>query len=83
METNMRTTKVLAFSVPPEFESIITRSAKMEHRTVSEFIREAVRQYVKLQGFEQTRKTVSRKVKRLGAKPSDVEDELRKIRHAA
>jgi hypothetical protein len=55
----------------------------MEHRTVSEFIREAVRQYVKLQGFEQTRKTVSRKVKRLGAKPSDVEDELRKIRHAA
>ena len=79
----MRTTKILAFSVPPEFKFIITRSAKIEHRTVSEFIREAVRHYIKLQGFEEMRRAVSKKVKRLGAKPSDVEAEIRKVRQSA
>ena len=31
----MRSTKVIAFSVPPEFEHEIQKHAKAEHRTIS------------------------------------------------
>ena len=51
----MRTTKILAFSVPPDFENQILKHAKMEHRTLSEYLREAVRHYMTLRRFESTR----------------------------
>ncbi len=79
----MRTTKVMAFSVPSAFESIIVKSAKNEHRTVSEFLREAVRQYLKLQAFETTRTAVAKRMKKMGVKPSDVDAVLRDIRKQA
>jgi hypothetical protein len=46
----MRSTKVIAFSVPPQFETHILKNAKKEHRTVSEYIREAIRHYIQSQG---------------------------------
>ncbi len=76
----MRTTKVIAFSVPPEFENEIQRHAMAEHRTISEYIREAVRQYMTAREFEQTRKTVSKRLKKKGLKPSDVEAALSSLR---
>jgi predicted DNA-binding protein len=76
----MRTTKVIAFSVPPEFESRIQEHAQLEHRTVSEYIREAVRHYMNLSQFDAAQKSVSRKVKRKGIKPSDVEEAIAKVR---
>ncbi len=76
----MRTTKILAFSVPPEFETQIVRHAKMEHRTLSEYLREAVRHYMTLRQFESTRKVVSQRVKKRGLKPSDVEAAVEKFR---
>ncbi len=76
----MRTTKVMAFSVPPELETEITRHAKAEHRTISEYLREAVRQYMSLREFEQTRKAVSKRLKKKGRKPADVEAALAEIR---
>lgn len=79
----MRTTKVLAFSVPPELENEIQKHAKAEHRTISEYIREAVRQYMSLREFEQTRKSVSKRLKKKGLKPSDVEDALSLTRKRA
>ena len=79
----MRTTKVIAFSVPPEFESEIQKHAKVEHRTISEYIREAVRQYMTLREFEQTRKAVSKRLKKRGLKPSDVEAVLSDVRKRA
>jgi metal-responsive CopG/Arc/MetJ family transcriptional regulator len=42
----MRTTKILAFSVSAEMEAEIQNQAKAERITLSEFIREAVRQYM-------------------------------------
>ena len=60
----MRTTKVLAFSVPPELENEIQKHAKAEHRTISEYIREAVRQYMSLREFEQTRNRSQRGLRR-------------------
>ncbi|MGK5082536.1 ribbon-helix-helix protein, CopG family [Bdellovibrionota bacterium FG-1] len=76
----MRTTRVIAFSVPPDFENEIQKHAKAEHRTISEYIREAVRQYMSLREFEQTRKTVTKRMKRKGLKASDVEAALSEVR---
>ena len=79
----MRTTKVLAFSVMPQFEAEIQKHAKEEHRTISEYIREAVRQYMNLREFETTRRKVGGRVKRKGLKPADVEAVLDEIRKRA
>lgn len=79
----MRTTKVIAFSVPPEFENEIQKHAKAEHRTISEYLREAVRQYMVLREFEQVRKTVGKRMKRKGLKSSDVESVLSETRKRA
>jgi predicted transcriptional regulator len=62
----------MAFSVPPEFENEIQKHARAEHRTISEYLREAVRQYMDLKEFEQTRKAVSKRLKKKGRKSSDV-----------
>ncbi len=79
----MRTTKVIAFSVPPEFENEIQKHAKAEHRTISEYLREAVRQYMLLREFEQVRKSVTKRMKRKGLKSSDVETALSEARKRA
>ncbi len=76
----MRTTKVMAFSVPPDFENEIQRHAKSEHRTVSEYLREAVRQYMDLREFEQTRKAVTKRLKKKGHKPQEVDAVLSRLR---
>ena len=76
----MRTTKVIAFSVPPDFETNILKFAKAEHRTISEYIREALRHYMTLREFDKTRKTVSKRLKKKGLKSSDVESILSDLR---
>ncbi len=76
----MRTTKVLAFSVPPELEVEIQKHAKSEHRTISEYIREAVRNYISYREFEKTRTAVSKRLRRKGLKASDVEAAVSEIR---
>ncbi|MCC6806380.1 MAG: hypothetical protein IT381_03060 [Deltaproteobacteria bacterium] len=68
----MRTSKVMAFSVPPEFERAILKHAEDEHRTVSEYLREAVRQYMLLRAFNETQKSVSKRLKKRGLGPKDV-----------
>ena len=76
----MRTTKVIAFSVPPEFETEIQSHAEAEHRTISEYVREAIRQYMDLQQFEKTRTTVTQRLKKKGLKASSVSKEVEKLR---
>jgi hypothetical protein len=76
----MRTTRVIAFSAPPEFEEEIEAHAKAEHRTISEYIREAVRQYMSLKEFESARTSVAKKIRKKGIKLSDVNDEIEKSR---
>jgi hypothetical protein len=70
----------MAFSVPPEFEVQILKHAKAEHRTVSEYLREAVRQYMIYQDFESTQKTVSKRLKDKGLKVADVESVVENLR---
>ncbi len=76
----MRTSKVIAISVPPKFEHEIQKHAQYEHRTVSEYVREAVRKYMSFQEFEMTQKAVSKRMKKQGLKPSDVEAIIEEIR---
>lgn len=76
----MRTTKIVSFSVPPKMEREIQKEAQKEHRTISEYLREAVRQYMARSDLEVTRKKISTRLKKKGISPQDVSkiiDELR------
>ena len=42
----MRTTKTWTISLPPEMSELVQRVARMEHRTKSELVREALRLYL-------------------------------------
>ena len=76
----MRTTKIIAISIPPEFENKIQKHARSEHRTVSEYVREAIRHYMNVSRFEGAHKRIALKAKRRGLKISDVDRELDRIR---
>jgi predicted DNA-binding protein len=76
----MRSTKVIAFSVPPEFEDEIHAHAEAEHRTISEYIREAIRQYMSVRKFEVARSSIAKTIRKKSIKPSDVASEIEKIR---
>jgi Arc/MetJ-type ribon-helix-helix transcriptional regulator len=76
----MRTSKVITVSVPPQFEQEIQKHAQYEHRTVSEYVREAVRKYMILQEFQTTQKAVSKRMKKKGLKPKDVEKAIEDLR---
>jgi hypothetical protein len=66
--------------VPPQFEQEIQKHAQYEHRTVSEYVREAVRKYMILQEFQTTQKAVSKRMKKKGLKPKDVEKAIEDLR---
>ena len=78
----MRTTKVIAFSVPPELERAIFSHAKEGHRTISEYLREAVRHYMTETEFEGAVKGARKKVKAKGLKVSDIEKLIDQLRSA-
>jgi hypothetical protein len=78
----MRTTKVIAFSVPPDFEKQITKHAQQEHRTISEYVREAIRRYMAYQQFEDAQKLIAKKIKQRKIKKSDVKDAVAASRSA-
>lgn len=77
----MRTTEIISFSVPPEFKKELSEAAKSEHRTLSEFLREAARFYMKRRRYELAHEIVSKRLAENGITIDDVEaevDELRK-----
>ena len=50
----MRNTKTLSITIPPEMLSRAEALAKKENRTMSELIREALRQYERQRWWEET-----------------------------
>lgn len=76
----MRTTRIMSFSVPPEIEMQIQNLAKKEHRTISEFLREAIRHYVAMRNLEDTRTIVSARLLKKGITEKDVEDAVKEQR---
>lgn len=68
----MRTAKVISLSLPPDMEKEVQQVAKEEHRTISELLREAFRQYLANRDLAAIRKEGRKVAKRMKLKPDDV-----------
>jgi len=68
----MRTAKVISLSLPPEMEKEVQKIAKAEHRTVSELLREAFRQYLTNRDLVSIRKEGRKIAKEMKLNPEDV-----------
>lgn len=68
----MRTAKVISLSLPPEMEEEVQKIAKQEHRTVSELLREAFRQYLTNRDLGAIRKEGRKVAKKMKLTPDDV-----------
>ena len=68
----MRTVRVISLSLPPDMEKEVQKVAKEEHRTISELLREAFRQYLANRDLASVRKEGRHIAKRMKLKPEDV-----------
>ena len=73
----MRTAKVISLSLPPEMEEEVQKVAKEEHRTISELLREAFRQYLTNRDLGAIRKEGRKIVKKMKLTPDDVAKTVR------
>jgi len=67
----MRTTKILTVSVPPKMVKEVETFAQTEGMTKSEFLRDAVRQYIRRKRWEKIRLYGAKKAIELGVKNDD------------
>jgi len=67
----MKTIKTITISLPIEMGKDVQKMAKEEHRTISEFVREAVRQYKAQRIFTTLAKKGQKIAKKKGLKPED------------
>ena len=70
----MRTAKVVSISLPPDMNSEIQELAKEERRSVSELMREALRQYIALNTWKKAQKQVRKIAKKKAISPEDIQD---------
>lgn len=68
----MRTAKVVSISLPPDMEKEVQKVAKEEHRTISELLREAFRQYLANRDLASIRSEGRKIARRMKIKPDDV-----------
>ena len=68
----MRTAKVISLSLPPDMEKEVLKVAREEHRTISELLREAFRQYLANRDLAAIRKEGRQVAKKMKIKPDDV-----------
>ncbi len=73
----MRTAKVISLSLPPEMEEEVQKVAKEEHRTISELLREAFRQYLTNRDLASIRKEGRKVAKKMKLTPDDVAKAVR------
>lgn len=77
----MRTAKVISLSLPPDMEKEVQKVAKAEHRTVSELLREAFRQYLANKDLASIRKEGEKVAKKMKLTEADVERIVRQSRN--
>jgi len=79
----LRTYQTVSLSLPPKLVKAITSQARQEGKTKSEFIREALRQYLELKELRKAQATFSKRAREVGVmEEADVErivDEARSI----
>lgn len=73
----MRTAKVISLSLPPEMEEEVQKIAKEEHRTISELLREAFRQYLTNRDLGTIRKEGRKVAKKMKLNPDDIAKTVR------
>lgn len=76
----MRTTTNISITITPKLLQEATKVAKREGRTQSELVREALRQYIKNQEWQELRAYGKAQAKALGIKASDVPRLVREVR---
>ena len=69
----MKKAQTITFSLPPNMGKLVLQLAKTEHRTVSELIREALRQYSSLHTLREVQRQARKVAKKKGIKQEDVE----------
>lgn len=69
----MRTTRTLSVTLPPEMLSRAEKLAKIENRTMSELVREALRYYERQRWWEQTNAYGRARADALGIREENVE----------
>jgi CopG family transcriptional regulator/antitoxin EndoAI len=83
-EKHLRTYQTMSLSLPPKLVKAITSQAKREGKTKSEFIREALRQYLELKELRRAQAVFSERAREMGVREeADVErivDETRSKR---
>lgn len=76
----MRTTKVMAFSVPPDFEDEIQKHAKAEHRTISEYLEKLCANTWTCVNLSKPGSPLPSVLRKKGRKPADVDAALSRLR---
>ncbi len=76
----MRTAKVISLSLPPEMEEEVQKVAKEEHRTISELLREAFRQYLTNRDLVAIRKEGHKVAKKMKLNADDIAKTVRASR---
>lgn len=82
----MRTTKTLSITLPPEMLATAARMAAREHRTMSELVREALREYERKSWWNEMNAFGQAKARELGLSEADIErlvKEVRQERHTS
>ncbi len=72
----MRTTKTWTISIPPKLVREAERTAKEEHRTKSELVREALRLYLEDQQWRKLQRKTALQAQALGIRTEEDVDRL-------
>lgn len=77
----MRTAKTLSITLPPEMLTRAERIARKEHRTMSELVREALRQYERNRWWEEVNAYGRRSAEKAGVQTEeDIVEAIRELR---
>ena len=76
----MRTSKTLSITLPPEMLTRAEEIARKEHRTMSELVREALRQYERTQWWDSMNAYGRPKAEERGLTEADVVSAVREVR---
>lgn len=76
----MRTSKTLSITLPPEMLTRVEEIARKEHRTMSELVREALRQYERTQWWDSMNAYGRPKAEERGLTEADVVSTVREVR---
>ncbi|MCX6630748.1 MAG: ribbon-helix-helix domain-containing protein [Candidatus Solibacter sp.] len=76
----MRTSKTLSITLPPEMLTRAEEMARKEHRTMSELVREALRQYERTQWWDSMNAYGRPKAEERGLTEADAVSTVREVR---